>query len=187
MELPAPALPRLREPQSGWRRAALVAGAVAAVELVVLLVIALAFVARPFTGDAKPRSETPASVTAAEAASSRADAPRKPTVPEVKAATAQLPRTKTTVLVLNGNGIAGAASTAAARVQSHRYPVVGTADAERRGFPRTMVMYRPGFLGEAQRLARDLGLGIARAVPLDGMQPSDLGTAKLVLIVGNDA
>jgi hypothetical protein len=45
-------------------------------------------------------------------------------------------------------------------------------------------MYRPGLEGEGQRLAQDLHLDLRRAVPLDGMRPGTLGSAKLVLIVG---
>jgi hypothetical protein len=46
-------------------------------------------------------------------------------------------------------------------------------------------MFRPGYQGEAERLARDLDLGANRAIPLDGMRPADLGRAKLVLILGS--
>jgi hypothetical protein len=43
-------------------------------------------------------------------------------------------------------------------------------------------MYRPGFEGEARRLARDLG--IKRVAPLDGLRASELQGAHLALIVG---
>jgi hypothetical protein len=98
---------------------------------------------------------------------------------------AELPRAKTHVLVLNGNGLAGAAGQLAAVVRAMRYPVAGIADASRRDFPRTIVMYRSGFRGEAERLAKDLGLARNRSMPLDGMRPAELGGAQLALIVGN--
>jgi hypothetical protein len=34
------------------------------------------------------------------------------------------------------------------------------------------------------RLARDLGLPVRRAVPLDGMRPKDLQGAELALVLG---
>lgn len=185
MELPAPAFPSLGEPRSGWRKVALVAGGIAAVELVVLLVIGLAFVAKPFAGDGGDDRPAAAAVEQADAAKEKGAAAAKATMPETQPAQAALPRAKTGVLVLNGNGISGAAASRAAEVKRLQYPVVRVGDAERRNFPHTIVMYRPGFLGEAQRLAKDLGLARSRAVPLDGMRGSALHGAKLVLVVGN--
>jgi hypothetical protein len=168
-----------------------IASVIAAVELVALLVVALAFVAKPFADDAEAKPQTPATETAGDSVvAAKADAkgvqqvaaPAKPTEPP--ATVAELPRSKTPVLVLNGNGITGAASATSLRVKALHYPVAGIGDASRRDFPRTIVMYRPGYQGEAERLARDLDLGANRAVPLDGMRPADLGRARLVLILG---
>ena len=103
------------------------------------------------------------------------------------ATVAVLPRSKTGVLVLNGNGYVGAAAEKASVVRSLRYPVTNVGDAAQRNFPQTVVMYRAGFLAEAVRLAKDLGMPRRRAVPLDGMRPAELGGAKLVLVVGNQA
>jgi hypothetical protein len=167
-------------------------GAVAAVELVALVVVALAFVAKPFADS--PASPNPAAATSpaegekggdgnsagAEAEPASGGSPAAET-----AAVAELSRAKTRVLVLNGNGFAGAAGQMAAVVRALRYPVSGVADAVNRNFPRTIVMYRSGFLGEANRLAKDLGLARDRTMPLDGMRPADLHGAQLVVIVGN--
>jgi hypothetical protein len=92
-----------------------------------------------------------------------------------------LPRNQVSVMVLNGNGEAGAAHAAADRVQAHGYLLgdVGNAPGIT---PRTLVMFRPGYAAEGQRLARDLHVRIAR--PLDGMRPSQLLGAHLVLILG---
>lgn len=184
MDIPAPAFPRLGEPGSGWRKVALVASGVAVVELVVLLVIGLAFVAKPFADDAKGTGAAAALAGEAGSRDGPADRPAKATMPAAQPAEASLPRTKTPVLVLNGNGISGAAASGAAEIKRLQYPVVGVGDAERRTFPHTIVMYRPGFRGEAQRLANDLGLAPSWAVPLDGMRAQALEGAKLVLIVG---
>jgi hypothetical protein len=179
VELPAPAL-SYAPPRPTWRTAAIVAGAIAAVELVVLVVVALAFIAKPFAHDGGSARTAQARQPAAKVAETGAPAPAAAEAPAV----AKLPRSKTAVLVLNGNGVAGAASRAAQRVEAMRYPVARIADASRRDFPRTIVMYRPGLRGEAERLARDLGLGSGSAVPLDGMSPADLSGARLALIVG---
>lgn len=178
MDLPAPAL-SYAAPRFAWRTVALVAGAIAAVELIVLVVVALAFLAKPFAhhGTNAQRAGTTAAATQAVTTTAPVRAAEAPAV-------AKLPRAKTPVLVLNGNGVTGAASQAAERVKILRYPVSGVADASRRDFPRTIVMYRPGLRGEAERLAQDLALGPGRAVPLDGMRPADLGRAKLALVVG---
>ena len=84
-------------------------------------------------------------------------------------------------MVLNGNGRAGAAHAAADRVQANGYRLgdVGNAPAI---MPHSVVMFRPGFAVEGRRLARDLHVRIAR--PLDGMRPSQLLGAHLVLILG---
>jgi hypothetical protein len=88
------------------------------------------------------------------------------------------------VLVLNGNGVPGAAAAAAKEVRRLDYPTPRVGDASRRDFLRTIVMYRDDFEGEAVRLARDLGLAASRAVPLDGMRANALQGAELVLVVG---
>jgi LytR cell envelope-related transcriptional attenuator len=147
-----------------WPRAAIVTAAIAALELVALLVIALAFIAKPFTNEGESAKRTDAA----------------------PAASAAVPRSETPVIVLNGNGIAGAAGAAAKRVRRLDYPIVAVTDASRRDFGRTLVMYRDGSEPVAVRLARDLGLPPRRAVvPLDGMRAKDLLGAELALIVGS--
>jgi hypothetical protein len=186
VELPAPALPSFSEPGPGWRKAALVAGSIATVELIALVIVALAFIAKPFADEPSAKS----GAKPAAAADAQRDGNAVATVQTASkpgAAAADLARTKTRVLVLNGNGYVGAASEKAAVVRSLRYPVTGVGDAARRNFPRTIVMYRNGFLGEAQRLARDLGMPRNRAVPIDGMRASELAGAQLVLIVGSQS
>jgi hypothetical protein len=142
----------------------MVTAAIAALELVALLVIALAFIAKPFADDASSKS------------SPKAAAP-----PE---SSALLARAKTPVLVLNGNGIPGAAGSTAKRVRKLDYPVVDVGDAARKNFSQTIVMYATGARPAGVRLARDLGLPARRAVPLDGMREKELHGARVVVIVG---
>lgn len=156
----------LRNP---WRKAAVLAAAVAAVELVALLAAALALVGRPLA-----RSLHHAAKPAAPRA---VVAPRHAPPP----ARARLARAATSVLVLNGNGQPGAAASEAARLQVLGYRIGATGNTA--GARRTAVMYRPGFRGEAERLARDLGL---RAVgPLDGVRSPDLAGSQVVLVLGS--
>ena len=84
--------------------------------------------------------------------------------------------------MLNGNGVAGAAAEAATLARARGYPVKEVGNAPRTGYPKTMVEYRPGFAGEARRFARDLNLRLV--APLDGMKPSRLHGAKIILILG---
>jgi len=187
VDLPAPALTRFPQPETGWRRAALVAGGIAALELVALVVVALAFIAKPFADEpaatvragGEARAGQPSATDGALASKPAAKPAARPA-----AAVAELPRSKTSVLVLNGNGLTGAAAEKAIVVRSLRYRVAGVADAPRRDFPRTVVMYREGFRGEGERLAKDLGLAASRAVPLDGLRPAELDGAQVVVIVG---
>jgi len=110
-----------------------------------------------------------------------APAPAKAAKTE-KAVAAQLPRRKVTVLVLNGNGRRGAAATAASRVSGKGYRIGLVANAPSHDYAASLVMYRPGFKGEAQRLARDLGVKVVS--PLDGVRPGQLHGAQAVLILG---
>jgi hypothetical protein len=159
-----------------WRTAALVAAAVAAVELLLLLVIG----GGALVGTVSDRVEKAATKRALAA-----PAPAKETrvTREPVKAVAKLPRTKVRVLVLNGNGRQGAASVAASRVQQRGYRIGGVANAPRSDYARSIVMYRPGFIGEGRRLGRDLG--VRQVTPLDGMRVRQLQGAHLVFILGN--
>lgn len=156
-----------------WRRAAIVSGAVAALELVALVAAAVAL----FGGPLAHRLDA-AGARAREHAGERPQPSRRTPV----TARPTLPRSETSVLVLNGNGRAGAAATAAEIVRARGYVVGGVGNAPRRGFTRTLVMYRAGYAPEAARLARDLHVKLVG--PLDGLRPRQLLGAHLALIVG---
>ena len=158
-----------------WRTAALVAAAVAAVELLVLVVLGGALVAKPSTGTtARPVAKVAAAKTASKANTAKV---KRAAVPA-----AELKRGKVSVLILNGNGRQGAAASAAARVSRRGYRIGGVANAPRSDFTRSLVMYRRGFEGEGRRLARDLGIRIVG--PLDGLRASQLHGAHTVVVVG---
>ena len=86
------------------------------------------------------------------------------------------------MLVLNGNGVHGAAAGSAALIKARGYTVKKVGNAPHTGYARTMVMYRPGLRAEATRFARDLGIAVV--APLDGMKPAQLHGAQLVEILG---
>ena len=166
-----------------WRTAAIVAAAVAAVELFILLLVGVVFGAKLLTDQAEK-----AIVTATTGAKTAATPPPV-TETEAKKATktkstpvAELPRKRTSIIVLNGNGLPGAAAVSADRLQRFHYIIAATGNAPRTDFRRSLVMYRKGYEGEAIRLAHDLH--IRRVTPLDGLKLRDLQGAHLALIIG---
>jgi LytR cell envelope-related transcriptional attenuator len=152
-----------------WRLAAFAACAIAAVELLILLAIG----GGALVGAAKKEAR----------AQTIAQRQKPVTQKPAKIAPAKRPRAKTSVIVLNGNGRTGAAAAAASRVQSRGYKIRSVGNAPHTDFARSLVMYRPGFAGEAKRLARDLR--VKQIGPLDGMRARDLRGAHAVYIVGD--
>jgi hypothetical protein len=158
-----------------WRTATLVASLVAAVELVLLVVAAFLLLAKPLAHAMHARAEATAF---APAVHHRA----KVVLHIAKVGKPKLPRARTGVLVLNGNGRTGAASQAAAQLQSLGYLIRGKANAKRSDYATTVVMYRSGFHAEALRLAHDMHVRVVG--PLDGLRPSALHGGQLVVVLG---
>jgi hypothetical protein len=150
-----------------WRAAALAAAAVALAELTALL--ALAGV-RLFHVHHRA---TPASATSTPGEATAA----KPAAHPLR------PRLRVSVLVLNGNGVSGAAGTEASALLAAGYRHAIPADASQT-YASSLVLYRRGWQGEAQRLARDVG--IRSVAPLDGRLPSADAGYRLVLILGTN-
>jgi hypothetical protein len=150
-----------------WRTAAIVAAGVAALELVGLIVVGTVALGHSVT-----RHGARAAVVA-----HRAPAVSKPV------GHAALPRTKTRVVVLNGNGQAGAAGAEADAIRARGYKISAVGNAPRPSQGPTLVMYRPGYAAEGHRLARDTGIGVVSA--LDGLKTSSLHRAQLVIVLGS--
>jgi hypothetical protein len=93
-----------------------------------------------------------------------------------------LPRERTSVLILNGNGVAGAAADKAEVVKSMHYRVAAVGNATRSDYGRSTVLYPPGREREAHRLAKDLGIQLVG--PLDGIKRAKLHGATVALILG---
>jgi LytR cell envelope-related transcriptional attenuator len=166
--------------EQNWRATALIASAIAGLELFVLVVLGLTYVGKPAEhAIQKGAAASHATKTRPATQSTKAPAARKTKAP------AALPRRKTSVLILNGNGLNGVAGQKSTTLHSLGYMIAGTGNASRTDFPRTVVMYREGFKPEAKRLAKDLH-GI-HVVPLDGLTAAGLNGAHLALVLGGDA
>ena len=174
MEHPAIAPDTLVRP---WRLATFVAGTLAALELVALLAIGIALLAKPVAAHVRKAAEAQvlAPVTPREKV-----VRKKPVVAKVGAP--KLARGRTSVVVLNGNGRTGAAAAEAQRVRARGYRIALVGNSPRRGYARSVVMYRPGYAAEGKRLGRDLRIGIVR--PLDGLSKASLQRAQVVVVVG---
>jgi LytR cell envelope-related transcriptional attenuator len=155
-----------------WRTATVLIAAVAAIELVLLIVVGGALLAKPEPAGRRAAAKAPA-----------ATAKKRVAAPAERIAPAELPRRRVRVVVLNGNGRQGAASAAASRVTGRGYRVGTVGNAPRQDYPQSIVMYRRGFEGEGRRLARDLGVKVVG--PLDGMRPGQLHGAHAVFILGS--
>lgn len=170
MDHPLPAPDALIRP---WRTAAYIAAAVAVAELLLLVVIG----GGALMGALSDRLQL--------AAHERVLAPMPQTKPAVHKPApvprARVPRSRTVVMVLNGNGRTGAAALAASRVRSRGY-TIGTVGNAAQQVSRSLVMYKPGFAGEGRRLGKDLGVKLV--VPLDGMRSRQLGRAHVVFVLG---
>lgn len=91
------------------------------------------------------------------------------------------PRSRVSVLVLNGNGVSGAAGTEAAQLLARGYRHAAPSDAPST-YAQSVVLFRPGWQREAQRLALDAG--IRAATPLDVRLPRSDRGYQVVLILG---
>jgi hypothetical protein len=164
----------LSEIRSPWRTATLVACAVAALELVLLVVLAVVLLADPISQQVRQAAEAKVFAPVKAKPKPRAAAPvGKP----------KLSRPKTSVIVLNGNGRKGAAAASADAVRRFGYTIGTVGNAPRSDFTRTLVMFRSGYRPEAVRLAKDLNVKIVG--PLDGLRPKDLLGAHVALVVGS--
>jgi hypothetical protein len=161
-----------------WRTATLVATTVAALELVLLVVAGIILLGKSLAPHVHAAARRQA-LTPAPAVLHRA--PVSKPVHKGKAA-AELTRAKTQVVVLNGNGVQGAAAESASLIEARGYTVKEVGNAPRTGYGRTIVMYRPGFRREAIRFGKDLNVGAV--TPLDGIKVAQLHHAQLVMVLG---
>ncbi|HSO01388.1 MAG TPA: LytR C-terminal domain-containing protein [Gaiellaceae bacterium] len=162
----------LAQVRSPWRTATLVATLVAAIELVALVALGAVLLAKPVSEHVRQAAEAQV-LTPVTPKPVRAPAAGEP----------KLTRAETSVIVLNGNGRAGAAAASADAVRRFGYTIGTVGNAPRTDVTQTLVMFRDGYRAEAARLAADLDLKIVG--PLDGLTPADLLGAHVALVVGS--
>jgi len=92
------------------------------------------------------------------------------------------PRAHVSVLVLNGNGASGVAGALANRLLARGYREAAATNAPVTTYARSLILFRNGWAGEAERLAKDTG--IRTVVPLDGSLPPGSGRFQVVAILG---
>ena len=158
-----------------WRRATVIASAVAAVELVLLLGAGATLLAKPISHairkEALAAVSTPPSKQLQQA------------IRQMKApAGRSRPHSQVKIMVFNGNGVNGAAGTTAAHLHGLGYRIAGTANAHRQDYATSVVMYRPGFRSEGMRLAKEIGVKVVG--PLDGIVAGALHGGDVAVIVG---
>jgi hypothetical protein len=158
--------------------ATLAASLIAAVELVALVALAFLLLAKPLSHAIQHHAAAavlPPKKTAVKKAAPKVIKPAP--IGKVK-----LSRHETGVLVLNGNGRAGAAHSEASHLESLGYRVRGAANAKRSDYATTVVMFKTGYAAEGHRLARDLHVSVVG--PLDGLTPAALHGGQLVVLLG---
>jgi hypothetical protein len=126
----------LSQIRSPWRTATLVASAVAALELVLLVVLAVMLLAEPVSQQVRQAAE-------AKVFAPVKPKPRAPAKPQ--AGKPKLTRAQTSVIVLNGNGRTGAAAASADAVRRFGYTIGNVGNAPRSDFTRTLIMFRKGY------------------------------------------
>jgi threonine dehydrogenase-like Zn-dependent dehydrogenase len=156
--------------QPNWRRLTVVLGVVACLEALVILVAAVVLVVKPVAHRLEHAASAQSSIDSTKVG------PRTP------AGKATLDRGHLRVLVLNGNGVSGAAAAAASRLHRLGYRIGQVGNAGRSNYPKSIVMYKRGFRPEAMRLARDVRTTVVG--PLDGIRVGALHGANLVYVIG---
>jgi hypothetical protein len=146
-----------------WRTATLVVFGIVAFQVLVLAIVVKGVAS-----------------TGSGAHAEKASAPRK--IGRAEPASPTLSRGRTKILVLNGNGISGAAAAESDRLLARGYKISGTGNTAQ-SYGQSVVLYRPGKRPEAKRLATDEGIPLVG--PLDGITLRELHGAHLVVVLGS--
>jgi hypothetical protein len=158
-----------------WRAAALAAAGLALAELLALLVVAGVRLAPGHAHAAAPAARPAAHAAAA----THTRGLRRPANARPQPLR---PRSRVSVLVLNGNGVTGAAGRTAQRLLARGYRRAISTDAPNHDYPRSLVLFAPRYAREGRRLGHDLGVRVVG--PLDGLRTSQLKGSQLVVILG---
>ena len=158
-----------------WRMTTLVVAAIALVELAALIAIGAVRLT--------PKHAAPHASAAAPAAAVKAA--HKTVVHRVAPPPSHplRPRSHVHVLVLNANGVQGAAAGEASHLSGIGYRIAGAENAQKHNYARSMVLYVPGWIKEARRLAHDTGIHMV--APVDGLRRHALKGSQTVVILGS--
>jgi LytR cell envelope-related transcriptional attenuator len=159
-----------------WRRATFIAGAIAGIELIALLGAGAMLLAKPLSHEINKAAV--ASIESTPVSKQLQTAIKKMNAPAGKAH----PRAHVKIMVLNGNGVNGAAGTAATRLHHLGYRIAGTANAKRQDYATSVVMYKPGFRADGMKLAKAIGVKVVG--PIDGIPASSMHGGDIAVIVG---
>ncbi|MDQ1686871.1 MAG: hypothetical protein QOC82_3608 [Frankiaceae bacterium] len=163
---------------SPGRTGAIIGGAVAAVLVAVVLMVALN------QGNDSPSKPNELGVVTQPAAASPALPAPNGTSTNATAAPA-VDRRGTRVAVLNGTTQTGLARAVADQVEKARFTIAATATNADQAVPTTTVAYRDGSQRAAQIVAQVIGVGTGSVQPVDA-NSSAAADADVVVIVGAD-
>lgn len=113
------------------------------------------------------------------------EAKTKELVNEMAASKKYVNNGKVRVAVLNGNGIAGSATRAAAQLKTYGFAIAETSNADRNDYAETMVIYPAQLTPEIQNIARLLN-GKTVSVSEVGYDPALNGDFDVLVIVGKN-
>jgi hypothetical protein len=166
-----------------WRTRTMIVSAIAVVELLALVAVGVVLLGKGWFESQRATAVRTATHRPAAATKPAARHAAHPKLHATAPAAPMLARAHTSLIVLNGNGRDGAAGAEAATLRARGYPVESVGNAKRNDYAASIVMYRPGYEREAERLARDVGISVVTG--LDGVLPSQLHGARLLIIVGS--
>ena len=95
------------------------------------------------------------------------------------------PATEISAIVLNGTSVNGAAKKYSDALAALGYQMSEPASASVKT-PTTIVYYAVGYEKEAATMAKALGLPATAAQPMPTTPPGEIGTANLVVLIGDD-
>ena len=131
-----------------WRTATIVASTVAAFELVLILILGVALLGKPLSERMRDTAQQHTLGIETKA---------KPK-PKIGSSKPQLARGETSVLILNGNGVSGAAHATAAEVEARGYSIGDVGNAKQDGL---------------HALGRHVPAGVPRRGDAPGARPAD--------------
>lgn len=172
---------------AGFARSTGTAAARGAVLVAVAVVLGLVLLSRGFdTGNfvANGPADDDRTTTPADDDDADGDADDSPDDTTTSTVPTARPPGEVQVLVTNGAGVPGAASTIAQALQSLGYAIAGIGNAE--PATATAVFFTEGYEADAQAVAAALQAPPTAVAPLPTTPPVDSGSANVVVVLAED-